>query len=351
LWILALCDYCQSSGELDFQWDRLKRACAFFQKTDVDGDGLSETDRGSAFDPFLHFTTWMDSIERSGKAIEIQVLWGEALKEAGKLTGDEALSKRGEKILEKTASVFWKPEWNYFLDCVGGPSQNIKSSNVLFGLALADWSLPAEKSLACFRALESDEFTVHWGVSTASKSNYNFSGDGYHTGAVWNFTTALASLAEFRAGRPEEGMRYLKILQGNFGKRCVDSLDELFDSAGNPQGAVNQAWSVCLLPRILDDGMLGISASAKDKILRVSPHLPKRIERFERKSLRFNGEVGDIIVEREPGGKTWLEVSGIEKNKIVFLPPEGSKWVWIGQKELAPNQPVFLKSSEKVRWA
>jgi hypothetical protein len=348
LWILAVCDYCQFSGELEFQRARLLSACHFFDKTDVNGDGLSETDRGSSYDPFLHFTTWMDSIERSGRAIEVQFLWGTALKEAGKLLGEKALSEKGERIFRKAESVFWKPEWNYFVDCVGGPTQNLKSANCLFGLALGD--IDPEKARPCLETIESDEFTLPWGVSTASRKNENFSGDGYHTGAVWNVLTALASLAEFRAGRAEAGWRYLKILEANFGKRCECSLDELYDGQGNPQGAPNQAWSVCLIPRILDDGLLGIVPEAKEGKIIFSPKIPKRVEKFERRGLWFNGDLLEISIERESEGKVRMDLSGLARNRAVFAAPPGTKKVWFNGREAQLGAEIIIQGKGKVAW-
>lgn len=248
LFILAVTDCWKESGHKEFLKDSVLRACSFFKRTDVDGDGLSETDSGSAY-PQGHWTTWMDSIERSGKAVEVNFLWGAALKRAGMALANEELQEAGERLLKLCEDRYWKSEWAYFADTIGGPTYNLKSANILFPLALGE-PIQEDRALAALKTIESPEFTKPWGVQTASTSNFNFDPSGYHTGCVWNLLTALAALAEVRYGRRAQAEKYLGILKANLGRRCEDSLDECFDGSGAPQGAVNQAWSICLVPLI-----------------------------------------------------------------------------------------------------
>jgi len=280
LFILASIDFWKWSGGREIDLGRISKACEFFGKTDVDSDGFSETDRGSCFDPLLHWTTWMDSIERSGRAIEIQFLWGEALRQGGILLRDNSLESKGRALIERAFEKFRDPEKGIFLDTLGGFSENIRSSNILFGLAFSE--IPEKERDACLDALdtlESEEFSTSWGIRTASRRNGNFNGSGYHTGAVWNLTTALMSLSEFRLGRDRKGKEYLKILSGNLGKRCFASLDELYDGEGNPQGAVAQSWSSSIVPRIFDDCVFGITPDPERGEISFSPR---------------NGEFGEI---------------------------------------------------------
>ncbi len=348
LWLLALHDYCSFSGERGFLSKEALLAASFFNRTDVDKDGLSETDRGSVFEPLPHSTTWMDSIERTGRACEVQFLWGEAIRSLGRLHGSEELCAKGEGILRRAENLLWKEEWGYFLDCVGGPSENLKSSNILF--ALANSSVSPARAAASLAVLESDEFTRQWGITTASARNTNYgAGDGYHTGAVWNLLTALMSIAEFRAGRAEAGMKYLRILKRNFGRRCAEALDEVYDGQGNPQGAVNQAWSVCLLPRIFDDGILGMRPLAHESVVEFSPALPRDFSNVRRKDLRANGDRLEVFLERTSSGRHYLDVSGLRRNSLRFFPPRGTDKVFAGGHVVPGNRPVLVKGKGNVR--
>ncbi|MFH0961213.1 MAG: amylo-alpha-1,6-glucosidase [archaeon] len=281
LFILAVADYWNWSGEKVLV-EEVAKAADFFWKTDVDGDGLSETDARSVYDtPLKHWTTWMDSIERSGKAVEVNFLWADALVKAGKLLGEEGFEEKGQKLSSSCEEKFWKSEWAYFADTIGGPTYNQKSSNILFPLAIGR-RIPDDRAVAALRTIESEEFTKPWGVQTGSAKNPNYSPNGYHTGAVWNLLTGLASLAEFKYGRPEKGLEYLGILKSNFGRRCAQALDETFDGSGAPQGAVSQAWSASIVPRIVDDGLFGIEPDAEAGRVGIRPKIPEGFGRIER---------------------------------------------------------------------
>lgn len=272
LFILSAIDFWKWSGGEEIDLGRISKACEFFGKTDIDSDGFSETDRGSCYEPLLHWTTWMDSIERSGRAIEIQLLWGEALRQSGEILSDPGLSLKGKELLERTFEKFKGPEKGIFLDTLGGLTENSRSSNILFGLAFSE--IPEKEIGNCGASLdllETEEFSAPWGIRTASKRNRNYNSSGYHTGAVWNLTTALMSLAEFRQGREKKGKYYLEVLSGNLGRRCFASLDELYDGEGSPQGAVSQAWSFSIVPRILDDCVFGIAPDPENKEITFSP--------------------------------------------------------------------------------
>lgn len=351
LWATALVRYCQMFGDEEFLREMqpaLQEALRLADKWDVDGDGLIEADRGSGLEPFAHPTTWMDSIERSGKPAEVQAIWAAALAEAAgalKAIGMESghLAKRAhalKSLLNKT--LLAEGVLTDRLDQKGQPTG--RSSNVAFALALGQ--LDAENAGKAMTAI-GQECMGAYGVLSWSKNDPVFNPDSYHQGAGWGLLTSLFSLGAFKYGRPDAGTAAFERMLKNVGLRCVNGIDEIYTSTG-PQGAVSQAWSEALVPRIIDEGMLGLEPRGLERKITVAPNLPNW--GFLRRKLFPCGPISLEVVQT--ARSVWkLGISNPNRLAITFVPPAGTKHLAINGTALAVNCHEFKSPRLDIRWS
>jgi len=300
LWIIVLNYYVKNSGDtlfLNEMKDSLIKAVEWCRQRDKDRDGFIEAEEKE---------TWMDTLDRTGKPIEVQAFLIEALKSAGylfKLLGD---SKRARAIREqanKTEKIFEGEFWNkkekFYLDRLNDKTKTINSIfPLIFGI-----SQNPEKVLD---RIESEEFTSKFGVRTISKNEEIFSPPGYHTGSAWGWITALAACAEFKNRRVEKAFEYLEMLNKNLNRNCIGAIEEAWNSETNEstlikgnmweEGCCLQGWSSALVIRAVDEFMLGIKINALDNTIIVSPSLLDGMKIVRRK--RIGNDFVDITFDR-----------------------------------------------------
>jgi glycogen debranching enzyme len=325
LWIIALENYITSSGDIEFLdivKDDLMKAVKWCRKKDVDNDGFIEHESKS---------TWMDSLDREGKAVEAQVFWiqslrsaGDILKILGDISGGDKLEKEAIEVEQKFEKLYWNEKENFYFDTISN-GDNTKTINSIFPLFFGISSNP-EKVL---KIIESEEFSSPFGVRTISKNEYLYSPNSYHRGSVWGWITALTSCAEFKNNRTEKGLEYLKILFNNLNQNCVGAIGEAWNSENNSiqlqkefgyePGACLQGWSSALVIRCIDEFMLGIKTDALNNTIIVSPSLPNGGKVYRKK--RIGNDLVDLSIERMEDG---LNVSYKSKNqkeyRLILMP-------------------------------
>jgi len=318
LWIIALHHYITNSGDLSFLNEikaNLLQAIEWCRHRDKDNDGFIETSPKE---------TWMDTLDRSGKPVEIQVFWVEAMRRAGdliKLLGDSKgsglIKEESRRVASKFEKEFWNKEENFYFDKID--DGKIKTINPIFALFF-DLSKNAEKVL---EKIESDEFSSPFGVRTLSKNEDFYNPAGYHTGSVWGWTTALAACAEFKNKRTEKGLNYLNILHNYLNQNCIGAIGEAWNSENNDlilvkenlkeEGCNLQGFSSALVVRCVDECMLGIKVNALDKSIIVSPSLLEGMKITRRK--RVGNDIVDLTLQRKNNG---LEVKYKSKDNIRY---------------------------------
>jgi predicted glycogen debranching enzyme len=278
LWYInAVFQYLKYTGDFDFVqqalWTKLK---AIIEKHErgtpndirVDTDGLIS--HGSQL-------TWMDAaIEgkavtpRSGKAVEIQALWYNALK-INQLLADKFkernIAEKYDAMTEKAKMSFEAKFWNKEKQCL---FDVVEESSV-------DRSLRPNQIIAAaldFRMLGNDknkqivefvqrEFLTPFGLRTLSRSDPryrgNYEGDArmrdqtYHNGTIWPWLTGPFTTAFLKANGYSVKNRqyaYKTFIQALFEKHIYNAglgtISEIFDgdAPNKPRGCVAQAWSV-----------------------------------------------------------------------------------------------------------
>jgi glycogen debranching enzyme len=282
LWIIALEKYVLASGDSGL----LRRLSPSLQKSLAylaarEANGYLEHDLGEA-------ETWTDTLRRGRHAVDIQALYLAALQSSSRLLSllgrKPVPEERISSLRENIRRDFLSPP---FPDSL--PSGASGTANTLVPLALG-----VGESREFLEKLEPGLSTAK-GIATRSPEAPGFDPAGYHTGMVWSLTTAWASAAEYLAGRPGRGWRYLETLLRNTGAEGVGCVGECWNAATlRPAGCSLQLWGSAFVVRLVDEFMLGIRPDAFGNTISVRPSLPpgtrgvERLVRLGGKSVRLS---------------------------------------------------------------
>jgi predicted glycogen debranching enzyme len=225
--------------------------------------------------------TWMDAklgdhvvTPRTGKAVEIQALWYNALRtieEIAARLGDDWMRNhcRAQAELARASfhGLFWNEADNCLYDCInpaGEPDAAIRP-NQIFALSLPYPIMTGARSLPVVAAVRRELLTPYGLRSlTPRHPDYRprYEGDSYardtayHQGTVWAWLIGPFVTAYLRAhGRTpaslEQARAFLRPFRAHLSEAGVGQVSEIFDGDAphTPRGCIAQAWSVAELLR------------------------------------------------------------------------------------------------------
>lgn len=237
----------------------------------VDSDGLLFSG-----EPGVQLT-WMDAkvgdwvvTPRTGKAVEIQALWYNALRVMEQLA-EKFKDKSGEKYYKTMASRarksfnerFWNEQAGCLYDVVNGEDRDASiRPNQIFAISLTNSMISKSRAKSILHVIEGDLLTPR-GLRTLSANDPRYLGryegdprsrDGaYHQGTVWPwlmgpYTTAYVKTFGEKAGR-KLATEWLKDFEEHLTEACLGQVSEIFDGdpPHTPRGCIAQAWSVAEL--------------------------------------------------------------------------------------------------------
>jgi len=232
--------------------------------------------------------TWMDVkigdwvvTPRSGKPVEIQALWYNALRVMERLATefgdrDQAAhySTLAERTRERFAQAFWHEAEGCLYDVVNdsGADGSIRP-NQIFAVSLPYPLLEPDKCLRVVEVVEWELLTPY-GLRTLSPRDPNYrgrySGDprsrdsAYHQGTVWPwllgpFLTAYVRVHGSSAEVRDRAGRFLDPLRQHLRQAGLGQISEVFDGdpPHQPGGCIAQAWSVAEVLRTYMEDALG----------------------------------------------------------------------------------------------
>jgi predicted glycogen debranching enzyme len=223
--------------------------------------------------------TWMDAkvddrviTPRTGKPVEIQALWFNALLIGAALArhaGDASRATEWNRVAASCKKAFleafWIEERGYLADVVheGVPDAKLRP-NQLYAVGLPHVLLPRDKAESVLAAVESALLTPV-GLRTLAPSDPAYRGRytggpaerdaAYHQGTVWPYLMGVYFDALIRL-RGEDGKRQARLWLRDFEKHLEDFgvgfVCEVFDGdhPHAPGGTIAQAWSVGEILRI-----------------------------------------------------------------------------------------------------
>ena len=226
--------------------------------------------------------TWMDAkigdlviTPRTGKAVEIQALWYNALcimADFAERFGDK---KDREKYLEMADNakksfneIFWNEEEECLFDVIDGENKDASvRPNQLFAVSLPNTMLSIGKAQKIVKKVEAELLTPVGLRSLSPKdSRYcpiytgsPFDRDSaYHQGTVWAWLIGSYIDAYRKVNsngrKTDESIR--EILEGfkdHLGEAGLGQISEIFDGDAphKPRGCIAQAWSVAEVLRVI----------------------------------------------------------------------------------------------------
>ncbi len=226
--------------------------------------------------------TWMDAkignwvvTPRSGKPVEIQALWYNALRIMEDLAarfGDEEQEKKYSGMAALASSTFNRVFWNKDAGCLydvvngGQPDASIRP-NQIFAVSLHHSMLSPERARAVVKTIEKELLTPV-GLRTLSPSDpryrATYEGDqysrdsAYHQGTVWPwllgpFVSAFVRVNDGTAQSRARAHELLRGIEQHLTEAGLGQVSEIFDGGAphHPRGCFAQAWSVAEILRAL----------------------------------------------------------------------------------------------------
>ncbi len=288
LWFFeAIRAYAESTGDYDFVrdqlYEKLKRIIEWHVRgtryqIHVDTDGLLY-----AGEPGVQLT-WMDAkiddwvvTPRTGKAVEIQALWYNALcimSELAARFGDEVnqseFSKMAAIAKDSFNGQFWNEAGQCLFDVIDGDEKDASiRPNQIFAVSLPHMMLDNETALMVVKKVEAELLTPY-GLRTLSPSDSHYApiyigspldrDASYHQGTVWGwligpFIDAYRKVYAADAGTEENVTALITGFEAHLTEAMIGQVSEIFDAARHhaPRGCAAQAWSVAELLRIKMD--------------------------------------------------------------------------------------------------
>jgi len=286
LWfILAVFHFLRYTRDFDFVrdhlWEAMKGILLNYQngthyQIHMDVDGLIY-----AGQPGLQLT-WMDAkindwvvTPRTGKPIEIQALWYNALRimdQIGTRLGDKEQAKTwvglAEKVWTSINRQFWFEEEGYLYDVINGEQRDTSlRPNQIFAVSLPFESVSPDRAARIVSLIE-ERLLTPFGLRTLDPKDpryaSRYTGDprsrdaAYHQGTVWAwligpFLTAYQKVNGKSAKTQSHLRAHLALLLTHLWEGGLGTISEIFDGdlPHDPRGCTAQAWSVAEVLRVM----------------------------------------------------------------------------------------------------
>ncbi|HKS96670.1 MAG TPA: amylo-alpha-1,6-glucosidase, partial [Terriglobia bacterium] len=213
--------------------------------------------------------TWMDAkvgdrvvTPRTGKPVEVNALWYNALVTMGELarTLGESSAEYDRLASQVRASFqrFWNPSAGCCFDVLDGPNGDDPAlrPNQLLAVSLAHSPLDPDRQHAVVDACAA-QFLTSFGLRSLAPGDPHYQGrytggpaerDGaYHQGTVWAWLLGEFALAHLRVYQDaRQAASYLAPLEHQLKAYGLGAIGEIFegDAPFAPRGCIAQAWSV-----------------------------------------------------------------------------------------------------------
>jgi len=241
--------------------------------------------------------TWMDAkigdwvvTPRSGKPVEIQALWYNALRIMEDLAarfGDEERREKYSSLAllasESFNRIFWNSDAQCLYDVIDGdlPDGSIRPNQV-FAVSMHHSMLSAERARTVMEIIERELLTpVGLRTLSAKDSRYRgrYEGDqysrdsSYHQGTVWPWLLGpfISAYVKVNGGSAQSRSHAHDLLRG-IGQHLTEAglgqISEIFDGdvPHHPRGCFAQAWSVAEVLRALCEDVYQVGSVEPAKL-------------------------------------------------------------------------------------
>jgi len=301
LWLFeAVRSYLHCTGDLEFVRTRLYpklkdiidwHLCGTRYGIHVDSDGLL-----ACGEPGVQLT-WMDAkigdwvvTPRTGKPVEIQALWYNALRILGGLArefGDSGpetfLRELAKEASQSFQARFWNSAAGCLYDVVNGEASDASiRPNQIFAVSLHHTMLPTDKERQIVDVVQRELLTP-LGLRSLSPNDARYRpyyeggvrerDSAYHQGTVWPwlmgpFISAYVKVHGRGAEARSQAEIWFRAFDEHLRTACLGQVSEIADaeSPHTPRGCVAQAWSVAELLRAATEDIYQLPLSQEREL-------------------------------------------------------------------------------------
>jgi glycogen debranching enzyme len=323
LYIIAVEDYVQSSGDLAFareHWNNVHKAYEFLRST-YGATGLPRNfGVGHGWVEGGPLLPVQSELYQSGLGAEAI----RCLSELAKLTGhdDEAKSLADEFTAQKAKvnEVFWLEEKQRYGFGVYEDPKTVSEATVLSTVPMWFGLLDAARSKKTITDLASVHHATDWGMRIISDQSPLYSAGGYHFGSVWPLFTGWAAVGEYnyhQAHAAWENLRAnsLLALDGSLG-HVTEVLSGTYYQ-GLSTASPHQIWSAAMVVSPLLRGLFGLKTDALTHALTLAPSLPADWNSFTLENVRVGTAATNVEFHRTDAEIT-LEVQRSGTGDVVL---------------------------------
>ncbi|MCI4347895.1 MAG: hypothetical protein L3J97_04670 [Thermoplasmata archaeon] len=250
-------------------------------------------------------TTIWDSTDRRVHAVDVQVLWADALAALGQvgaivgLPEAEQWRREGEAVRETIANRYWWKDEGYLFDSLAEDEVPVKKVRPNALLAVARGVLSATQAAAAVARASREDLATDWGYRTLSSHDPTYNPISYHDGQVWPIASAWAIGAAFATGQSThavEGLRqWAQRLDAEAG-----TLNECYrgDRAEPFDSCFLLGFSVAPFLTLFFEGLWGLGPATRERTLRVNPHFPPGWSEASLEGLSLFGGTVDLEWQR-----------------------------------------------------
>lgn len=330
LFLTAMLDYVQTSGDLEFLRKHraaVEAAWRFETTHDSDGDGIYDNAQG---------TGWVESWPGGMPHQEIYLALldqqaSAAMSRLSAMLGDDATSKsaatRAVTLSAKIESEYFQPATNKYAFS-HNPDGSLDRTRTIYP-AIAWWNsggTPLKHPEASLGEWDSHTFSTDWGARDVAEDDPVYDPISYHQGSVWPLFTGWASLADYRSGRPLSGYAHLMQNSDQTTTQDLGGVTELLSGAFfQPFGrsTSHQLWSSSMVITPALRGLFGIRIDAASNTVYLNPHLPADWPGAQVKLLHIGDSICNLAYSRE-GAELKVHVETVS-GKPVLLQAEESR--------------------------
>jgi glycogen debranching enzyme len=306
LFLTAMLDYVQASGDVDFlrkHRSNIESAWHFETTHDSDGDGIYDNAQG---------TGWVESWPGGMPHQEVYLALldqqaSTAMARLSAMLGDDATSK---SAAARATTLTTKIETEYFQPATGSyafsrnPDGSLDHAATIYP-AIAWWNGgngALQHPDASFGAWDSHLFSTDWGARDVAEDDPVYDPISYHQGSVWPLFTGWAALADYRSGRPLSGYAHLMQNADQTTSQDLGAVTELLSGAFfEPFGrsTSHQLWSSAMVLTPALRGLFGLQLDAAAKTVTLDPHLPADWPKAELNQLHVGDSVCSLTYTRD----------------------------------------------------
>jgi glycogen debranching enzyme len=276
LFVMQMADYVRASGDVGYlreHWDNVKRAYAFTRAHTT--NGVYDNSQGTGW-----VEEWLPKMPQQEiylAALDEQS--SDAMGQLAKLMGDQALvseATQQAKTARDYLATYRNPDGFYSFSHSKDGSFD-KQRTIFPAVAWWSGSLELPQADAMLDEWASPKFATDWGARSMAVGEETYDPLSYHHGSVWPLYTGWASLAQYRADRPQQGFASLEHnVQLTWLQDPGAVTEVLSGQFYQPLGrsSSHQLWSSAMVLSPAVRGLFGLEADALTGRLRVDPKLP-----------------------------------------------------------------------------